>query len=59
MPVAEVVITIAELDAKIEALQAKHRDLKRERDRVEREIKAVRGDLYPLVSLKRAHVAEQ
>ena len=49
---------IAGLDERIEALQHRDRALKKERDRVEREIKDNRQDLYALVRMKKAQSAE-
>jgi cell division protein FtsB len=50
---------MATLDQQIEALQQKDRDLKRERDRIEKEIKDNRPELHALVVLKKAYATKQ
>ena len=49
---------ISGLDERIEALQHKDRDLKKERQRLEDAIKDNRQDLYALVRMKKGEVVE-
>jgi hypothetical protein len=52
-------LTMEELDRQIEALREKDRALKRERQRIEDQIKAGRPRLHVLVQIKKAWLAGQ